>query len=213
MSNDHKYRGGFLRRAEDLLEFHTAGWSDVVHVSFDPEGVDEEGVTATIALRKYHNPNGLGRSGKAEEVILTSAAGGELYVLSRDLGSDSMGLRLRQRFRMESTIDNPSWYTDDYATGGRNASGYILAGLLRGVALEEAVGDEGEGIASVVWHVSEMGEKRVLFEDEGLRLRSASAAAVVGLDPGNNRGRKEGWLFVTGFVSSAVVAVKVDLDW
>jgi len=42
-------------------------------------------------------------------------------------------------------------------------------------------------------------------------LRSASAAVVVGIDPGSNGGRKQGWLFVTGFVSEAMVAVKVDL--
>ena len=182
-----------------------------MHISFTASGHDTTGVTATTALRNYHNPNGLGHSANPDEVLLTDAAGGELYVLLRN--TETNDLSLRQRIQLDSTIDNPSYYFDEYATPGRNASGYILAGLLRGAALAEAIMDDEEGIPSVVWHVrGDTGEKRVLFEDQGVRVRSASAAVVVGIDPGENGGRKEGWLFVTGFVSGSVVAVKVDLE-
>ena len=179
-----------------------------MHISFTPDSPD---VTVTVALNNYHNPNGLGHSTNPDEVLLTDAAGGELYVLLRN--TETNDLSLRQRIQLDSTIDNPSYYFDEYATPGRNASGYILAGLLRGVALAEAIMDDEEGIPSVVWHVrGDMGEKRVLFQDCGKRVRSASAAVVVGIDPVGNGGRKEGWLFVTGFVSGSVVAVKVDLE-
>jgi hypothetical protein len=182
-----------------------------VHISFTASGHDTTGVTATTALRNYHNPNGLGHSNNPDEVLLTDAAGGELYVLARNPSTHV--LTPLQRIQLDSTIDNPSYYVDEWATPGRNASGYILAGLLRGAALADAIMDDEEGIPSVVWHVrGDTGEKRVLFQDEGRRVRSASAAVVVGIDPVENGGRKEGWLFVTGFVSEAVVAAKVGLE-
>ena len=54
--------------------------------------------------------------------------------------------------------------------------------------------------------------KRVLFQDDGSRIRSASAAVVVAIDPKLEEGKKRGWLFVTGFLSeSMMIAVKVDL--
>lgn len=39
---------------------------------------------------------------------------------------------------------------------------------------------------------------RMLFLDNGSTLRSARTAALVAIDPRENGGRKEAWLFVTG---------------
>lgn len=214
VTNDHHYRDGALRFIEDLLEYNTGAWSDVVHVSFTPNSPDAtSGITSTIALPKAHNPNGLGHSAHADEVLLTSAAGGELYIMHRD--SETNALSLRERIQLDSTIDNPSYYEDVYATPGNNASGYLLAGLTVAHALADVVAKDETPIPVIVWHVRTNAggeqEKAVLFENDGRALRSASAAVLVGIDPKENSGRKQAWLFVTGFVSQSMVAVKVDL--
>jgi hypothetical protein len=54
-------------------------------------------------------------------------------------------------------------------------------------------------------------EKKLLFEDDGKRLRSAATAVLIGIGPKLEGGKKKGWLFVTGFYSQHMVAVKVDL--
>ena len=117
---------------EDLLKYNTAAWSDVLRMSFNPKGYDSTGVSASTALSNYHNPNGLGHGGNIDEVLLTSAAGGELCVMERDQEEGDFELELRQRIQMESMIDNSSFYADEFASPGRNASGYILAGVVEG---------------------------------------------------------------------------------
>lgn len=51
----------------------------------------------------------------------------------------------------------------------------------------------------------------LLFRDDGKVLRSASTAVLVAIDPRENEGRKEAWLFVTGPVGKGVVACRVGL--
>ena len=60
-------------------------------------------------------------------------------------------------------------------------------------------------------------EKRILFEDDGTRLRTASAAVLVAVDPvdelnkGDVPGARKAWLFATGFLAKSVIALKVEL--
>jgi hypothetical protein len=77
-----------------------------------------------------------------------------------------------------------------------------------------------------VWYVrsvvhdgnsSKRWEKRLLFAGDGSRIRSASAAVLVAIDPKSDivsdsvGSTRKAWLFVTGFLSSNIIAVKVDL--
>ena len=41
--------------------------------------------------------------------------------------------------------------------------------------------------------------QRLLFEDEGSRVRGAITSLLVGIDSETERGRKNVWLFATGF--------------
>jgi hypothetical protein len=51
----------------------------------------------------------------------------------------------------------------------------------------------------------------LVFADDGEKMRTASAAVIVGIDPRKEGGKKKGWLFVTGFMSENMVATKIDL--
>ncbi|KAL4995683.1 hypothetical protein BDV10DRAFT_126119 [Aspergillus recurvatus] len=54
-------------------------------------------------------------------------------------------------------------------------------------------------------------EKRVIFEDDGSNIRSASAAVLVPIEP-DKGASKEAMLFVTGFISRGIITVKADLS-
>jgi len=219
-TNDHYYRSGVLRELEDLLEYNTGAWSDVVHVTFSTHANDGDaasGVSAQIAFSKIHNPNGMGHTSDARpnEVLVADAAGGELYVMERDVGSASPELSMRERIQLDSTVDNPSYYDDPYATTASNASGYVIAGLAVALDLAKDVRTRSNPIPTLVWYVrrDENGaqEKRIIFQDDGTTLRSASAAVLMAIDPKDNDGKKQAWLWVTGFVSQSIVVAKVDL--
>lgn len=59
--------------------------------------------------------------------------------------------------------------------------------------------------------VKEGWRKRVVFQDNGKAISTASTAVLVGIDPKGNGGRKQGWLFVTGPMSENVVVARIDL--
>ncbi|KAK5094620.1 hypothetical protein LTS08_008476 [Lithohypha guttulata] len=218
VTNDHYYREGSLRLVEDLLEYSTGAWSDVVHVDFSNHKADAtSALTVSHGLIKSHNPNGLGHTTQDDELLLVDAAGGELYVMARNPASGASNeLTLRSRIQLDSSIDNPSYYDDQYATSGMNASGYVLAGLLLAHQLGEAVTTNDSAIPTVVWYVRTTTEgkqeKSVIFQDDGKLLRSASAAVLVGIDPAGNDGKKQAWLFATGFVSEAMIAARIELS-
>ena len=70
--------------------------------------------------------------------------------------------------------------------------GISSRGLLKGVKSEEATLDDEEMIASVVWHVSEKGEKRVLFSEMGGSLEVRVRLWLLGLILRARRGVREG---------------------
>jgi hypothetical protein len=205
----------------------------------------EDGVKVMVALKGMHNNNGLGHGDpdKEGEVLVCDAAGGVLHLArlsssqppsssSSSVGTSfsknpqDLELELVESIQMDSTIDNPSYFHDPYPGNRCDASGYVLAGLLRGADYGKFFRDEGHVDPSVVWHVSrseskdkkekekEAGDgwtRRIVFQDDGETLSSASTAVILPIDPATNEGRKEAWIWVTGPSSKAVVATKIDL--
>lgn len=228
VTNDHGYREGLRRMVEDTVPL--AKWSDLVHVRLDAlEATDAEaGVDATIALKGLYNNNGLGHGRSADEILIASAAGGIFWraqPVFDDNGGGATKLSIIEEIRMESMLDNPSYYADPYATTpDDDASGFVLAGMRQ--PLDVVLKNQTDPTAkdgAIVWHmrpnttISEDGtptisgwETRLLFEDDGTYLRSGSTAVLVPIQTRPDEGKKA-WLFVTGFYAKSVVAVKVDL--
>ncbi|KAL4907638.1 hypothetical protein BDW74DRAFT_175421 [Aspergillus multicolor] len=215
-TNDHYYLDGFMRHVEDSLML--TRWTDVVHVQLDrlTAGDETAGVNASVALTGLWAANGLGHGRSDDEIMVASVLGGKVW---RTKADDHEILSVQDEFFVESTIDNPSYYDDPYKTADYDASGYVLGGLRRGIDLAKTHRDPEGKDGVIVWYVrpnSVAGsdsdwEKRVIFEDDGTNIRSASAAVLVPIEPGNE-GSKEAMLFVTGFISSDMIAVKVDLS-
>ncbi|KAL4924682.1 serum paraoxonase/arylesterase family protein [Aspergillus undulatus] len=221
VTNDHYYRSGWGRKVEDLVPW--VRWTDVVHVQIDqPAGTtgDETvGVNATIALPNLWAANGLGHGQSSEEILVTSVLGGYMKRTTPAAGSGTGGrtLTVHDQISVDSAIDNPSYYEDPYKTAEDDASGYVLAGLRRVIDLPKTAGDPNATEGVIVWHVrrsrekaKEGWEKKVIFEDDGSNIRSSSAAVLVPIQP-KAGGLKEAWLFVTGFISSSAIAVKMQL--
>ena len=227
VTSDHVYHEGMLRLYEDFSTQWTGPSAPTIHVkitdlySKDPTA----GLRTTVALKGIHNNNGLGRGrpGYPEETIIIDAAGGVMWRTKRPISSsEPKMLQKLESIQMDSTLDNPFYYDDPYATAANNASGYLLPGMLNA---GNGLGDFAHldrPISSVVWHVRAVGtmdfesgsnkwEKKALFQDDGSTLRSASGSAMLPIDPSTNEGKKQAWLFVTGFGSLAMVAAKVDL--
>jgi hypothetical protein len=223
-TNDHYYGEGAMRHIEDALEQHTAPWSNTVLVDIhEIQSVDaEKEISVTTVLRGLHNNNGLGHGApsRPDEVLLTDAAGGVLHRAQRI--EKDLSLKLIEGIQVDISIDNPSWYEDSYATTNNDASAYLLAGLLKAADLRKYI-DSKVMHPSAVWSVRPIDginstaqkvgnwERKLIFQDNGKILRSASAAVIVGIDPKMNGGVKQGWLFVTGFLSEAMVAARIDL--
>jgi hypothetical protein len=223
-TNDHYYGEGTMRQLEDVLDQYTAPWSNTVLVNFsqitstDPEA----NTTVSTALQGLHNNNGLGHSApsRLDEVLITDASGGVLHRAQRSLKDSS--LKLVEGIQLDITIDNPTWYDDPYARLGSDASAYILAGLVKATNLRKYT-QSTVMHPSAVWSVrptnrvnstaQKVGkwEQKLIFQDDGNVLRSASAAVIVGIDQKKNGGKKQGWLFVTGPLSNAMIATRIDL--
>ncbi|KAK3080943.1 hypothetical protein LTS18_011721, partial [Coniosporium uncinatum] len=215
----------------DLLEQHTAPWSNTMHVGFSASAAAEEGVNVTYALKGIHNNNGLGHGppSRPDEVLVVDASGGVLHRARRNDVDES--IELVEAIQLDSSLDNPFWFEDartSSSPGGadEDRGAYYLAGLAKAAELPKYT-HEGTLVPSLVWRVKPVKpiegtekkvgkwEKELVFQDDGQVLRSASAAVVVEIESesqgkGGGEGR-QGWLFVTGFLSEAMVAVRVDL--
>ncbi|PWY67552.1 serum paraoxonase/arylesterase family protein [Aspergillus heteromorphus CBS 117.55] len=227
VTNDHHSREGYKRMAEDLLP--VAKWSNVIHVQLDrlPGISAEGGVDAVVAADGLRNPNGLGHGQSEDEVLLTSAIGGILYRARPNPLNRTV--TVLDHFAFDSTIDNPSYYRDPYRTSDDDASGYILGGLLRAVDVAQTHNQPHAKEGVMVWHLrrsptattrdadrdSDSGwEKRLIFEDDGTHIRTASTALLLPIqseESSKSTSEKKARLFVTGFVSEAVIAVEVSL--
>ncbi|KFH41962.1 Serum paraoxonase/arylesterase-like protein [Hapsidospora chrysogenum ATCC 11550] len=224
ITNDHFYAEGRMRFLEDV--YFGAKWSTTVHVQIDRiEELDPtQGFQATIAVTGLHNNNGLGHAASPGEIAISSATSGILHIgrISQD-SSTQHKVKILESIPFHSTIDNPSFYRDAYATPDDDASGHVLTGLTRAIDLPKTAHDPSKTEAIMVWlarpekqqpdaaTTASSWEHKLLFEDDGTRIRSASAAVLLGIDPKLEGGKKRAWLLVTGFSSANMVAVKVDL--
>jgi len=232
-TNDHHYSEGSMRILEDLLEQHTAPWSntvriDVSSIPHSAAAAADQGVNVTYALTGIHNNNGLGHGPgtRPDEILVVDASGGVLHRAQRNTDDDS--IKLVEAIQLDSSLDNPSWFEDVRAPSapgdaGEDKGAYYLAGLAKAAELPKYT-QPGTVVPSLVWRVKprkrilgtgqRVGEwrKELVFQDDGGVLRSASAAVVVEVEPGREGGEgRQGWLFVTGFLSEAMVAVRIDL--
>ncbi|KAE8350955.1 hypothetical protein BDV28DRAFT_138133 [Aspergillus coremiiformis] len=217
VTNDHFYRGGFKRQVEDLIP--AAKWSNVVHIQLDSldSGQAETGVDAKVALTGLQNNNGLGHGQLKEEILISNAIGGVMY--RGRANPETRNVSILDEVHFESSIDNPSYFIDPYHTSSDDASGYVLAGLLRRIDLVKNRADPHGKDGVMVWYTRRNATKeggiaewetRLIFEDDGTNIRSSSTALLVPIEPKPEE-MKKAWLFVTGFVSENVIAVEVVL--
>lgn len=208
VTNDHFYREGTMRMVEDLGTRATAAWSNMLHVAANAKKDGYNGVNAVIALTGLHNNNGLGR-GPENRIMICDASGGVTYLAHKE----GRELKVDEHINYKSTVDNPSWFIDEYP-GDNDRSGIVNAGLAKALAMAEAV-KHNNAVPSIVWLSSVSPTKgwdtTMLFTDNGLTLSSASAAILVSIDPATTGGKKQAWLFMSGFGSLSVVVTKVDL--
>ncbi|OAA53846.1 serum paraoxonase/arylesterase family protein [Cordyceps fumosorosea ARSEF 2679] len=223
VTNDHFYREGAMRIIEDV--YSGAVWSNTIYVEFENGAAKQHetaGVQANVALTGLHNNNGLGRGRTPEEVVLVSAASGEVYFGALERAAGQVTIRIKETFQADSTLDNPFYLVDPYANDTFDASGFVLAGLSRGINLAQhsRLIDAPDGV--MVWHLQDrslrtagdaesLWEARLLLHDNADYIRTASAAALVPLDPAKNNGQRRAWLFVTGFLSKNMLAVNIGL--
>ncbi|KAK0619382.1 hypothetical protein B0T14DRAFT_432014 [Immersiella caudata] len=212
VTNDHWYREGLLRGIEDA--FSGAKWTDTVLLKIDLSITtdSEVGVVGSVALDNMHNNNGLGHGRSPNEILIADAAGG---MLSIGQVLPNGNITVVDTLQAESVIDNPSYFTDA-ATG---VSGFVLPGIARAVDLEHTKRDPDATNSVMVWFAWEQEAplprwgQRLLFQDDGSKIRSASAAVLVRAESAESIGKveRQAWLFVTGFQSANMIAVKVDL--
>ncbi|KAF4909310.1 Serum paraoxonase/arylesterase 1 [Colletotrichum viniferum] len=220
VTNDHFYREGTMRLIEDL--WPGASWTDTIHVTIDKLSAlkPTDGVTAQVAYEGMRNNNGLGHY-KPGYVLIDDCSGAAMHIGKLSSDPKNVTIDIEDSVHFDSYIDNPSYFNDPYKSETQDASGFILPGLIRPIDIVKQIGDPTSNIGSIVWYAkpiancdkakAECWEKRALFEDDGTRIRSAAGAVLVAIDPAKENNKKKAWLFVTGFYSSAVVAVKVDL--
>ena len=222
VTNDHGYRDGLRRMVEDVIP--AAKWSSIIRVRLDKlDAVDAEAdINATVALTGLYNNNGLGHGRTADEILIGSAMGGAMYRAQRQDGTS--GLSVQEEIRLDGTIDNPTYFADPYRTASDDASGFVLAGLRRPINLALHPGGPPAKDGGMVWYVrpnttsTEGGEAqegnwetRLLFEDDGSHIHTASTAVLVPIAPQQLGEPKKAWLFVTGFFSESMIALQVDL--
>lgn len=210
VTNDHHHYEGYLRMLEDI--WSGATWSNVIHATITGNG----SIEADVAVDKLHSANGIAHGRNKDEILIASAAGGNFWIAN--LETDPRAIALQENIDLDSSIDNPSWFSDSYADDATgDSSGFVLGGLLRGIDLAKTSHDPQGREGVIVWLVTpskkETGkwEKRLLWQDDGTKIRNAATAVLVGIDPKKEGGKKKAWLFSTGFSSENTVAVKVDL--
>ncbi|KAJ5971087.1 uncharacterized protein N7479_001005 [Penicillium vulpinum] len=212
VTNDHSYRDGPMRLVEDV--WRSAKWSDIIHVQIANLTSKDAPIEASVALKGLWNNNGLGHGRTDNEIIVSSAMGGEIFLGTQHESNHSISIDTS--VSVGALADNPSYYDDPYRTDSHDASGYLVAGVSQAIRMVSSSKDPNimVPIAVQVWYMtlnSRTGvwEKKILFEDDGSRISTASAAVLVPIRP--KASKKLAWLFVTGFMSESMVAVQVEL--
>lgn len=219
VTNDHRYRDhGLLRTVEDL--YFGARWTDIVRVRLDSLATADPAasLTAKVALSGLHNGNGLGHGRSEREMLISSCTSGVLHI--GQLAANG-NITIVDSVEIDHIADNPSYFADPFPLApADDRSGFLETGMARAIDIGHTMRDPTAKDPAMVTYLrpGPTGwEKRVLFEDDGTRLRSASAAVLVAIDPadepdkGDGSGARKAWLFATGFLSRSIVALKVDL--
>jgi len=228
VTNDHYYREGLGRLLEQVLPESLVKWTNLIYVQLDSTNKVKDPtnyVRASVALNSIRNNNGLGhldreRDSKGEFIVVDAAGGVTWRVKQPATDKLNNKVEVLDRIPLASTLDNPFYYEDPYPEVGGDASGYILSGLARGVDLAQTSRDPNGKDPVVCWHVRGNGqnpdnhakwERRLIFQDDSTTIRSASGTVMIPIDPKENGGKKQAWLFITGFVSRNMVATKINL--
>ncbi|RCI12336.1 hypothetical protein L249_1108 [Ophiocordyceps polyrhachis-furcata BCC 54312] len=232
VTNDHQYRKGYMRNVEDT--WFGSKWSNTIFVEFAVDGDDtrsahddSKGVLASVSLEGFHNNNGLGHGKTSRDILIGSASSGTLHLgaYSVDPAMAVGRISVSQSIQLDSTIDNPSYFADPYANSTFDGSGYVLAGLSKAANLLQNIRNPQGQDSVYVWMVKPLNQgstnaagedsskwrKRLLFEDDGSRIRTASSAVLVPIDGFTDSGQRRAQLFVSGFLSKSVVTCAVDL--
>ena len=229
VTNDHLAREGLSRFITDMGSDDFGANSDIVHITITASELESKdpsaGITAVVALENVQNPNGLGHGRTPGEIMLGRAASGILSVIAP--GDKDGKLVVKDQVQLPSTIDNPSYFRDPYAIEtGRDASGFVIAGLANAFSLSMKKDARNPGL---VWLVQPPGsgereerevmqhkspsewKQTLIFQDDGERLNTATTAVLVAIPPSENKGRKQAWLVVSGFLASGMYKTKIDL--
>ncbi|SPO00353.1 related to serum paraoxonase/arylesterase family protein [Cephalotrichum gorgonifer] len=221
VTNDHYYREGPLRFIEDVT--YGAKWSSVVHLRLTDTGPSStdasNGVHGTVALDKLHNNNGLGRGRTPGEVLVATAASGTLNLCKLVEKAGNIVLLVTDSILVDTVADNPTYFSDPYATNGDDKGGFVLTGVLNGVDISEHSRDPSAKDGIMVWFVPKGGKRahknwdaKAIFADDGTRIRTSTTALLLAIDPASEGGKRKAWLWVTGFLSKNIIAIKVELE-
>lgn len=223
VTNDHKIRQGYVKLLEDVNWLSKS--ANVAHIEFEvpPPANDKveetTGVTGSIALN-IHNANGIGHGRHQNEVIVISGTSGTAHI--GNFTKDSHGniaLDIAYSVKVDSCLDNPSFFRDPYASPSHDVSSFVLTGLAKASKTILTVRNPKARQPGIVWRVKAPSDdtngSRVdiseLFQDDGNRLNSASTSLLVPLRAYQTEGQRQAWLFVTGFFASNIIAFKVSL--
>ncbi|KAM0456741.1 hypothetical protein ACHAPV_007031 [Trichoderma viride] len=228
VTNDHYFKTGLLRMMEDVMPMIAR--TNTIHVQLQdlkPVKNDDAGVHASVALDKLHNLNGLGHGRTDDEVFVTGCASGVLHVGKISEGKDAEKIiSVSKTIEFSLPVDNPTYFKDPYANNTFDASGVVASGPTRGIDWFSNKGLEDVLDPSMVWMASprSSGQKgegaakgeedwdlKVIFQDDGHRVRTSSASVLLAIDPKEEQGRRRAWLFVSSYQSNNAIAVKIDL--
>ncbi|KAH9909262.1 hypothetical protein F4778DRAFT_716016 [Xylariomycetidae sp. FL2044] len=219
VTNDHCAQEGVMRILEEV--FHEfVSWTNLVHVRFDEQG----NVDATISTDSIATNNGLGW-GPNQQVLISDAFGGKIYFASQP-DQVNRTVAISHHAQLESIVDNPSYFADPWAgLNGRDYSGYVLAGVARPLEFLAGYKDPtGKApLSSMVWFLPSIAGRdkalareklaKLVFSDKGEDdFRGSTTALIVPIDPSSNAGKREGWLFVTGLITPAILATRIDFE-
>jgi len=221
ITNDHLYREGLMKMVEDIAYGTAAPWTDLVHVEISDlrADIDTAGINVNVAIKGLHNNNGLGRGRDDDEILIARASAGVLVLATPN---PHPYLKVVESIQLPCTIDNPSYFRDPYAKeSGRDASCFVLAGLARAAAFPDTQGLDPVMVWLVLPKVGQNMEngrrskekwvKKLVFQDDGRTIRSTATAVLVAINPTENGGKKQAWLFVSGPVAKAIVASRINL--
>jgi hypothetical protein len=225
VTNDHFHRDGPSRFVEDVAYGSIGQQTDLIllhlthPISDTPKGGeasnDAVGVVGTVANKGIHNNNGLGYGRTSSEIMICRTAIGQLLLTEVDK-TQPPKLNINETIQLPCTLDNPSYFSDPYAAKtGRDASGFVLAGLARAITFPDGLdpvmvwlvqpNTSGGSSSKSKW------TQKLIFQDDGHVCRTASTAVLVAIDPDENSGKKQARLFVTGPLSKGVVVSKINI--